>query len=283
MKIIKITKSGYLYIFTTIFLGFSGINTGNNLVYLITAALLGFMGISGLFGRKNIYGLNIALETPHEVFANREFPLKIILMNKRIFFPAFLIKVHLNEKEILFPFIKEKNSVTVSVPYNFGKRGINTIENIFISSVFPFNFFIRFNYLNISFEKIVFPEPKNIGNILTGDDNKKQLGQTSYNKKGFTGDLISIREYRDKDSIKFIHWKSSAKQDNLMVKEISDEVDNIATLDFDKINIPDIEKKLSFLTYIIVTLTKQGKKVHLKIDNKIIKNKFEMLKTLALK
>ena len=283
MKIIKITKAGYLYIFTTIFLGFAGINTGNNLVYLITAFLLGFMGISGFFGRQNIYGLNIFLESPDEVFANKEFPLKIIIENKRKFLPAFLINVNVNGKEVLFPFIKEKNSASVLLPFKFYERGINKIDNISISSVFPFNFFIRFNYLNIAFEKIVFPEPININNILIIDDKKKKTGENSIDKKGFTGDLISIREYRERDSIKFIHWKSSAKVDNLMVKEISDEADNIFSLDFNKINIPNIEKKISYITYLILTLTRKGKKLYLKIDEKIIKNRFEMLKTLALK
>ena len=68
---IKITKAGYFYISLTIILGFSAVNTANNLVYIIAAAMLSFMAVSGFFGRSNLRGISVAIDVPEEIYARR--------------------------------------------------------------------------------------------------------------------------------------------------------------------------------------------------------------------
>jgi len=48
--VIKINKAGYIYILLTILVGFSAVNTANNLVYIIASALLSYMLVSGISG-----------------------------------------------------------------------------------------------------------------------------------------------------------------------------------------------------------------------------------------
>ncbi len=282
MKVIKITRAGYIYIFLTICLGFAAINTGNNLVYLITSALLGFMGISGFFGRKNIYNLKVTIEFPDEVFANNEFPLKVTLENKRNFFPAFLIKVSFDNKEVLFPFVEEKNFSEKYVTFKFKERGLNKIENSVISSPFPFNFFVRFNNLKSNFQKTVFPEPVKYPENIFIDTESNLTGAKQTDKKGFSGDILFIREYEQSDPIKLIHWKSSAKTDKLMVKELTDDTDSSLIIDFENFRYPYFEKKLSFIAYLVIIGFEKGKNVILKTEEKTITNRKEMLEYLAL-
>ena len=284
MKIIKIKKSGFLFIILTIFLGFAAINTGNNLIYLITSTLLGFMGISGFFGKQNIYNLNVKLEFPEEVFANREFPLKIIIKNNRKFLPAFLIKLKISNQYVLFPFINVNDHCTKIIHVKFKFRGINEIKNIQISSTFPYNFFIRFNYIKEDYKKLVYPEPKKytVFDEILSKDRKSDLTYNSPYLKGFDGELIHLREYNENDPVKLIHWKSSAKTDKLMVKEVSSEIRKSLIIDFDKMIISDLEKKLSAITYLILNAHKKGIKILLKINKETLKERSLILKTLAL-
>ncbi len=275
MKLIKITKSGYIFIFTTIFIGFAAINTGNNLLYLITSCLLGFMGISGFFGKRNIEFLNINLCYIDEIFANREFSLNIEVNNNKKFFPSFLINVKINEKIITIPFIDKNKSVKKSTLMVFKKRGINEINDIYIFSSFPFNFFIRSKKYKLNYKFLVYPEPKKY-EILQKIDPKINSGLEEINKTGHSGDLINIKEYFN-DPIKLIHWKLSSKYDELLVKVLSSYSDEPILIDFDKIDL-DLEKKLSAITYLVC----RNENVILKIRKKIIKNKKEILKTLAL-
>ncbi|MBF0515684.1 MAG: hypothetical protein HQK97_01015, partial [Nitrospirae bacterium] len=144
----------------SIFLGFSAANTSNNLIYLIAAAMLGFMGVSGIFGKRNLSKIEVAIEAPNEVFAGVEFPMKITLTTNRGFLPGFLLDVAAESTGVLFPFVQTKTSQFRHVPFTFPTRGTQSIRAIYVCSVFPFNFFIRCTKIQPSKEFLVYPAPK---------------------------------------------------------------------------------------------------------------------------
>ncbi|MDA8215575.1 MAG: hypothetical protein M0Z64_09925, partial [Nitrospiraceae bacterium] len=96
------------------------------------------MGISGFFGKRNLSKIDIELEYPQEIYANKEFPLKINLKNKRGFLPVFLMKVRIDQYEPLFPFIDKKSGSVKYMNISFKERGRYKIESVHICSVFPF-------------------------------------------------------------------------------------------------------------------------------------------------
>ncbi len=275
MKSIKITKSGYIFILTTIFIGFAAINTGNNLLYLITSCLLGFMGISGFFGKRNIESLSVKLKYPNDIFANREFSLNIEVKNKKSIFPSWLIKVKVNEDIVIVPYIDKNKSEKKSILMTFEKRGINEINEVYIFSSFPFNFFIRSKKYNLNYKLLVYPEPIKY-NIFQESDSKINSGVEELNKPGYSNDLINIKTYFN-DPVKLIHWKLSSKYDELLVKVLSTHSNKPLLIDFDKIDL-ELEKKLSAITYLVC----KKDNVILKIKKKILKSRKEILKNLAL-
>ena len=277
LKIIKITKSGYIYIFITIFIGFAAINTGNNLLYLLTSSLLGFMGISGFFGKRNIENLQISLTFPEDIFANVPFYVKIKVKNNKKFIPSFLIKLKIKDSIISIPFINKDELQYTSTVLKFKNRGFEILDEVHVFSPFPFNFFIRSKSYRINYKILIYPEPKKIDFLnYNAEDNNRGINEIS--KQGTSGDLIKIREYNESDSIKFIHWKLSGKYKTLMTKVLSSEEDKSVIIEFDKVEIHNIELKLSAITYFVI----KNSNVILKINNKTLKNKRDILKELAL-
>lgn len=285
---IKITKAGYIYIALTIFLGISAVNTGNNLVYLIVAALLSFMGISGFFGKRNLSKIDIDIEFPQEIYANKEFPLKIRLKNNRGFLPVFLMRVKIDQYETLFPFIDKKRDSVKYINISFKKRGKYEIKNIHICSVFPFNFFIRCRRLNKPFEFIIFPEPKRCELMSSFERERLSKGERHTDKAGFESEILSIREYIHGDPFKYINWKATAKTGELKTKELSSLAFQPIVIDFEKSAIRSIEEKISCITYTILQLLKKNIPVGLKMGDKFYKpdisnsHKISILKELAL-
>ncbi len=279
MKPIKIKLAGYLYILLTIFIGFASINTGNNLLYLITSFLLGIMGMSGFFGKINISNYDVELIVIEEIFANKNFSLKVILKNKKRYFPGFLIFLKTDKFTIFFPYIKKNSSISKVINLKFNTRGEHQIKEFTIYSQFPFGFFERYNYLNKKFLLIVYPEPRYYPiNVLFDNNDYKWLKESAkLINKDYKGDLLSLREYSPGDNYKKIHWKATAKTDKIIVKEFSTENENINILEFEKINIPNIEQKISAITYLVL-----NKKIVLKIKEKILKHRKEILYELAL-
>lgn len=293
-RVIKITKAGWLYIVVTLFLGFSAVNTANNLLYLIVAAFLSFMGISGFFGKRNLSKIDIGMEFPEEIYAKTSFPLKVTLLNKRRFLPAFLVKVHIANNEILFPFVDAKSKGFRYMNISFDERGKTEIEDIHICSVFPFNFFVRCRKINRAFEMIVFPQVKQCELSGHFEKERKIRGEKSIDKTGYETEILSVRDYMKGDPFKYIHWKASAKTGQLKTKELSALSHQPIIIDFETIPIKNIEEKISCITYIILKLIKQNVPVGLKINGALYKpfaktssertkaDKIAMLKTLAL-
>ncbi len=272
----------------TLFLGFSAVNTGNNLIYLIVSALLSFMGISGFFGKRNLSKINMEVEYPQEIYANKEFPLKIKLKNNRGFLPVFLIKIKTEAYETIFPFVDKKSESIKYMNISFKERGKYEIKNVYICSVFPFNFFIRCRRLNNPFKFIVFPEPKRCELLSSFEKQRITKGERHLDKAGFESEILSIREYIHGDPFKHINWKATAKTGELKTKELSSLAFQPIVIDFERITIKNIEERISCITYIILQLLKKNIPVGLKIGNRFYKpdvsnaHKITILKELSL-
>lgn len=244
------------------------------------------MAISGFFGRYNITRVDCEIKLPNEIYANSDFPISINLINKKVDYPVFLIKINIFDKSILFPFfeISDKKILNLSLP----KRGKYFLDKIEISSPFPFNFFVRNYIFKKNIEFVVFPEPKKgLMEYLTNRKNKKGDIETNF-KKGYEGEMISIKDYILGTPLKYIDWKSTAKTGSLKIKELSSFVDKPIVIDFDSIFIKNLEDKLSFITYFIIDSIKKNIPVGLKINNKFYKpeislpHKINLLTELAL-
>jgi uncharacterized protein (DUF58 family) len=269
--VIRITKAGWFYIFLTIFLGVSGINTGNNLIYLIVAAFLSFMAVSGIFGKRNLSKIDVRLEFPEEIYAKTSVPVKVIMRNNRRFLPVFLMRVHMAGADVLFPFVDVKSEGVKYLSLPFRERGRSTVRNMYLSSVFPFHFFIRFRPIPGVFDAIVFPGTKQCGPFGSFERQKKSRGELTSDRTGYESDIISLRDYIEGDPLKYIHWKASAKTDRLKTKELSALSHQPVIIDFESLPLKDLEEKISCVTYLLLKLIKRNIPVGLKIDGAVFR------------
>ena len=263
-------------------------NTGNNLVYLIVSAFLGLMGISGFFGRRNLSALEISVDFPEEIFAAAPLPVKITLANRRKILPAFLIKVIIDNKELLFPFVPPGGIDLRYADFFFPSRGSYVIRLIYLSSVYPFNFFTRYKSVAGTYATVVFPQIKKCEQPCMTEKFSGQAGELSLNKSGSDGEIVSVRNYASGDPSKYIHWKSSAKTGELKTKEFSTASNQPVIIDFSQIAMRDDEEKISCITYLILKSYRNNIPVGLKIDDNFYEpglsktHKMKMLRELAL-
>jgi uncharacterized protein (DUF58 family) len=255
---------------------------------MIVSALLGFMSLSGIFGRNNLSGVAVEVEFPEEIFARKNIPLGITIKNTRKKMPAFLIRVQVGDSTVFFPFIDGARQETKYVTASFDRRGKYEIKGIRLSSVFPFNFFVRFRYLPQQFPFIVFPELKKEDLPESNEREKRMRGERTSDKIGHESDIVSIRQYAYGDPLKYINWKATAKTGELKTKELSVLSSQPVLIHFDRVAIRDVEERISVVAYTIHQLIKKNIPVGLKIAEKQYNpglsraHKTGMLKELAL-
>jgi len=275
-----------LYIALTLLLGFAAVNTGNNLLYLVVSALLGFMAISGVMGKGNLDRLAVSLEFPDEIYAGHATLARVRLANGRRRFPAFLIEVSLAGERVTFPLVLPGSSAVRSCPARFERRGSQPLAELTIRSIFPINFFSRYLRRTPPQTVTVFPAPVTCRGAVHGDGRQQALdGETS--GRGLEGDIERIGDYRGSEPIRLIHWKLSARHDQLKVKELSRPQSVPLWLEPDKLPGGTLERRLGCASFLVNRACREGQPVGLRIGTRRVGpgsgrgNKLRLLHELA--
>jgi uncharacterized protein (DUF58 family) len=271
----------------TLLLGFAAVNTGNNLLYLLVSALLGFMAVSGVLGRWNLAGLELHCVPPDEIYDGLPTLLGIELTNRRRLLPVCLLEVTLSGESVLFPLVEPGAAQRKPLPAILHGRGFQPVPLLQVRSRFPINFFIRRMTLAVAEPVLVFPAPQPCPEEVSADPSGER-GVRPAPQRGIEGEISRIGEYRGGEPLKLIHWKLSARHDQLKVKELSATLQAPVILDLTDLPGSGFEERLRCASWLIGRLLRAGRLVGLRTGASEIApasgraHKLRLLKALAL-
>ncbi len=233
----QITRRGAFFIFLLVLIALSTSIVSNNLLILVLSFLLASLLVSGMVSNVVLYGLKVSLSLPEAIHAGQRTVLFVILHNLKRRLPSFALvlrarsdtisrQAHLAgflEKEVLFPYLRGGESLSLKLECEFDHRGSYTVDGFEISTQFPFGFFKRQRTVRADGKITVYPGLIPLNRLL-------QLypflrGQDAQNRRGSGMTLYNIRDYQRGDNARFIHWKSSGKLSRLLVREFVEEED----------------------------------------------------------
>ncbi len=229
----KLPRAGWIYLAGIVLVSLAAINTGNNLLFLILACLIASILMSGVLSSLTLLGLEISLQLPEHIFAGQAVRGTVELKNEKQTLPSFSLRVEGRAKRgpatavlatpVFFPYVPRQESVKQSVPLHFARRGLYRQEALRIVTRFPFGFLEKARRLDLASEALVYPsvEPtEDFEEVLPGIN-----GAIESLSKGRGSDLYALRDYVPTDSARHVHWKASARQGSLMVREFAREDD----------------------------------------------------------
>jgi len=223
-KTLQHTREGGGFVLLMFGVGFGAINTGNNLLYLILAMCCSFIAVSGILSEWTLRKIEVTGQLPPSFYANDSVALNLKISNKkkkmgsyalRFFFIENVVNL---EQDINLFYLPPQSTHTKSVFLKASQRGPLKIDHCRIATSFPFGFFIKSQEIPLHLTAIVYPEIKEIPLPHRGDWEKIEGSSVSTE-----GEVLSIRELREGDSLAQIHWKSSAKTGDLRVKVFCEE------------------------------------------------------------
>jgi uncharacterized protein (DUF58 family) len=161
---------------------------------------------------------------PDRVFANQPATVSLSIANRKARVPTFSLRV----QDVVAGVAVDRGihllhappgSVTVqSYPLLVAQRGLHRIEGIKLLTRFPFGLFLKAATLPAASETVVYPEIKPLPRTLAHDLTTKGDDQT-VSRRGPGVALYNLRRYHDGDDSRAIHWKTTARQRRLMVRE----------------------------------------------------------------
>ena len=226
-RTIKPTRDGWWCLFVAVGLGVAAINTGNNLLYLLVSALLALIVVSGILSEQAMRGLALTGVTPEELYAGRPALLGATMANRKRWLTSYSVTLELLAPEaralesgsrfIYFRRIEAGTDRLATWEETLPRRGRRSLAGVRITTRFPFGLFMKAGRPALTDEVLVFPAvrpvpPESLGRL--GD-----AGDSAARRRGRGNDLYNLRAYRPGDDPRFIHWRSSAKMEALMVRE----------------------------------------------------------------
>jgi len=179
---------------------------------------------------------------PEHLFADQTVRGMVELKNEKQTLPSFSLRVEgvkgkdqvdppILATPVYFPFVPRRESVTLTVPLRFPRRGVYQQEALKIVTRFPFGFLQKARRLDLKSEALVYPSVEATPEFL--DILPGIQGAIESLAKGRGQDLYALRDYLPTDGVRHVHWKASARLGSLMVREFAREDDCQVLLVFD--------------------------------------------------
>jgi len=304
LKQIKENKIIILLFITFVVIYLIAWNRGLELLYVIAELSLATLLLSLIAPYFNLLGISASVKYPKYSHQAQNVPITIELSTSNLF------EKYLLEVWIKTPFSTDKNHMffikrlhgkfVIETELTSDIRGLHQIGPVQIQTGFPLGLKIVSKTVEDTQQSIlVLPTPFEINNFPFSVDNSSIFhGENKSKRKGGNDEFVSVREYKQGDSPRHIHWPISAKKGELIVREYQDVLSSslVIILDLNKdFNVGSEEE--STLEYAItiasslaiyglnqgynISIFGYGKEEIRLLDIKGVQNHLEILKKLA--
>lgn len=223
------TPAGYVLILVALGLGSAAYNTSSNILFMALSLLLSSLILSGFLSWLNFKGTRWRLLQPPHFRANDPALMQIELSNSKKVLPTYSLwfnvstkvtkssdRVHLEDR------LNPGKNVVLDWLFHPMKRGRETITVSGLESQFPFGFLKKAVGGGIKREIVVLPKRVDYEFDPPGGHHSHIPGETN-RRPGAGNELINIRRYHRGDPQRLVHWKASARQKQLVVRQMAEE------------------------------------------------------------
>jgi uncharacterized protein (DUF58 family) len=274
LRRLRLTREGRLFLAITLAIGLAAVNTGNNLLYLVLGWLLSLIVASGALSNLTLRRLRVGRRAPPRIFAGRPFLMEVWLENRKKRLASYSIEIEdvvagrPLDKKCYFLKLPPGRTQRASYRHTFHRRGLYQLQGFRLSTRFPFALFTKAREQRAADEVLVYPA---VRPVPLPAPRAPRHGDATQSRMGRRGEFHGLRDYRDGDDSRAIHWHSSARTGRLLLREMEEEaqrrvvieLDNAVSDPGDDAALESLEEAVSTAASLIVTYLRQGYAVRL--------------------
>ncbi len=231
----SLPKEGVIFL-VMMFTFFIGAMMGqSNMLILIFSMMVGAFVVNGFVSYNMLKRIQITRKLPHHIMVGSPISIAVTIRNNKWLFPSFLMGVkdsiknrtELISGNVLFMHIPQRDERTTHYQLCPMRRGKYTFGPTQIFTRFPLGFVERGLIIDSPQEMIVYPRlgtlASNWKRTLRSSTHLTQLNK--FRSGNMDDEFHHIREYRSGDDPRTIHWKTTARRNELMVREFRENRD----------------------------------------------------------
>jgi uncharacterized protein (DUF58 family) len=216
---LRTTPAGRTYLVLTVGVGLGALNTGNNMLYLVLGLQLSIVVVSGILSERCVRRVQIRRLLPLSPRARSPFHLGWGLrLDRGNAFALSVSEVHpeLGAAVGRLSWLRAGEEAVVRAVATAPRRGPLALHAVRISTTYPFGLFVKSRDLELPGELLVLP-----GRVATAQEPPEAttgIGLEQRSMRGLDGggDLAQLRELRDGEDARRIHWLKSAQLGTLL-------------------------------------------------------------------
>jgi uncharacterized protein (DUF58 family) len=219
---LRFTRTGGLFTFGVVALGFATLNTGNNLLYLLLGAMLGLIVVSGWLSEQALQRLRIVRRAARGI-AREPIALTYEATNSKRRLPSIALEFREHGAPItaFLPFVGPGKSAFARTDVTFERRGVYRLHRFDIGTSFPFGLFFKEREIAFPGTIVVWPRTDMVvREAVRAGQRVRRAGTTqAMSTAGGRGDYRSLRPYQAGDDPRDVHWRTSARYAEPVVRE----------------------------------------------------------------
>jgi uncharacterized protein (DUF58 family) len=255
---ITLTVSGVLLIGLSFGLGSAAYNAANNILFIALSLLLACLILSGVLSWLNFRGLDWRLQISPPVRVGQEAIVTLVITNRKRRLPTYGLWFELAARQVdtrsdarpestitargidvrkafreadrvearqrlhLYHRLDPGTEARLEWLFRPQHRGRVRVELESVGSLFPFGFLKKYISVGLAEEVVVWPAPVEYRRFATAST-RQSSGEENVARAGVGTDLFALRPYQIGDSHRLIHWKASARNRELLVRQFAAE------------------------------------------------------------
>ena len=210
--------------------------------FFISGILFSLVFWSFLRGWNCLGGIRCERQVQEETMEGEEVPVILRLghsANKKEV-TDLLIKDSFPPAQSESPVFIYSPKVSLKTPQEFSysricdKRGVYTLGPVVLKSADRYGCFAQKKTFPLKSRMVVYPKIFDLSSFPTlSRGTTAQMGLSSGKREGDSGDYFAIREYQQGDTLKNVHWRATARNQSLFVKQFERLADSEVTLFLD--------------------------------------------------
>ena len=227
---LALTRGGVILLAMAAFVYVAAMSSGTNLLYLVFGVLIGALVISVPAASWSLGRIVIRRDFSSHVVAGEPSDITYHLSSQKRHWPTMALhfrEFHADLAQTPRGFILHlpagaSDPATFATRLTARRRGLLQLDTLEISTTFPFGFLRRTRRLHVPQEIAVYPRIGLLNRHLALQYRESvDSGAMTSNRRGGHDEFYGVREYRPGDNVRAIHWRSTARTVDLMIREMA--------------------------------------------------------------
>lgn len=243
----------------TLLIGLAAINAGLNLLFLVWGMMLFLILSSGVLSELCLRKLEVRRAAPLSVHAEATYLMGIALTNEKKRLPSFSVEVEdlvdgrPIDKRCYFLKLPAGRTQETAYRHVAHRRGRLRLSGFRLSTRFPFGLIQKSKDVIAPAELLVYPAlcpvPRE---LLRGFASRHGRGEHKWRSR--RGEFFGLREFRQGDDPRDIHWRTSAHRGAPFLRETEDDEGQEVCLVVDNGPAPEAERAFEQMVSLAASL-----------------------------